>query len=183
MQIVIDTERISRRGLSINEYLTLYSIYQKQNNKSIDYTDRKVDYLSLASKGYISIDGATVSLLPRSLYLIEGIGRDYTQLATAIRECFPKGSKDGKYPWRGTIKILVDKLRKLDKSHGMADYNNDQILAVCRDYVSQFNVMTMDRGMQIAPYFVEKEGNSTLMSWLEKEDEPSIQTNSMEIKL
>lgn len=183
MQIIIDTERISRRGLSINEYLTLYSIYQQQNGRSIDYTDRKVDYLSLASKGYISIDGATVSLLPRSLYLIEGIGRDYTQLAIAIRECFPKGSKDGKYPWRGTIKILVDKLRKLDKGHGMSDYTNDKIVSVCREYVGQFNLNTMDRGMQIAPYFIEKEGNSTLMAWLEKEDEPMVSNQSMEIKL
>lgn len=183
MQIIIDTERLSRRGININEYLLLLSIYYKQNNKSIDYIERKADYLSLQSKGYLSLDGAMVSLLPRSLYLIEGIGRDYVQLATDIRECFPKGSKDGKYPWRGTIKIIVDKLRKLDKGHGMGDYTNDKIIAVCREYVNQFNHMTMDRGMQIAPYFIEKDGNSTLMAWLEKEDEPAIQTNSMEIKL
>jgi hypothetical protein len=183
MQIIIDTERLSRRGININEYLLLLSIYSQQNNKSIDYIERKADYLSLQSKGYLSLDGAMVSLLPRSLYLIEGIGRDYTQLATDIRECFPRGSKDGKYPWRGTIKIIVDKLRKLDKGHGMGDYTNDQILTSCREYVSNFNQMTMDRGMQIAPYFIEKDGNSTLMAWLEKEDEVITTTKSMEIKL
>jgi len=183
MQIIIDTDRIAKRGLNINEYLSLLLIYSKQNNKDLDYIERKVDYLSLATKGYLSINGATVSLLPRALYLIEGIGRDYTLLATSIRECFPKGSKDDKYPWRGTIKILVDKLRKLDKGHGMADFTNEQIIAVCKEYVDKFNPMTMDRGMQIAPYFIEKEGNSALMSWLEKEDDVKIERKSMEIKL
>ena len=183
MQIIIDTDKLTKRGISINEYLLLLSIYHQQNNRSIDYIERRADYLSLQSKGYLSLDGAMVSLLPRALYLIEGIGRDYTQLANSIRECFPKGSKDGKYPWRGTIKIIVDKLKKLDKGHGMGDYTNDQILAVCKEYVDQFNHMTMDRGMQIAPYFIEKDGNSTLMAWLEKEDEVVIITKSMEIKL
>jgi len=183
MQITIDTERITRRGLSINEYLSLLAIYSKQNGKSIDYMERKVDYLSLSSKQYVLIDGGTVSLLPKALFLIEGIGRDYTQLATSIRECFPRGSKDGKYPWRGTIKILVDKLKKLDKGHGMADYTIDKIVAVCSNYVAQFNEQTIDRGMQIAPYFIEKDGNSGLMAWLEKEDEPSVNRKSMEIRL
>jgi len=183
MQIIIDTERLKKRDINVNEYLLLFSIYSQQNGRSIDYMERKADYLSLSSKGYISIDGAMVNLLPRSLYLIEGIGRDYTQLATDIRECFPKGSKDGKYPWRGTIKSLVDKLRKLDKGHGMGDYANEQIVAVCKNYTDQFNLMTMDRGMQIAPYFIEKDGNSTLMAWLEKEDEVITTTKSMEIKL
>ena len=183
MQIIIDTDKLTKRNISINEYLLLLSIYHQQNNRSIDYAERRADYLSLQSKGYLSLDGAMVSLLPRSLYLIEGIGRDYTQLANDIRECFPKGSKDGKYPWRGTIKIIIDKLRKLDKGHGMGDYTNDQILAVCKEYVDQFNHMTMDRGMQIAPYFIEKDGNSTLMAWLEKEDEVITSTKSMEIRL
>lgn len=183
MQIVIDTDKISKRGLSINEYLSLLLIYNKQNGKSIDYSERKADYLSLSAKGYILIDGAMVSLLPRSLYLIEGIGRDYIQLATDVRECFPRGSKDGKYPWRGTIKVIVDRLRKLDKGHGMSDYTNEQIITVCREYVNQFNQMTMDRGMQIASYFIEKEGNSALMAWLEKEDDSIIERKSMEIKL
>jgi hypothetical protein len=183
MQIIIDTERISRRGLNINEYLTLFVIYSKQNNKDVEYTDRRIDYLSLSQKGYILIDGATVKLLPKALYLIEGIGRDYVQLATQIRECFPKGSKDDKYPWRGTIKSIVDKLRKLDKGHGMSDYTSDQVLKACSEYVSKFNQITMDRGMQIAPYFIEKEGSSTLMAWLEKEEEVMIERKSMEIKL
>jgi hypothetical protein len=78
---------------------------------------------------------------------------------------------------------LVDKLRKLDKGHGMADFTNEQIIAVCKEYVDKFNPMTMDRGMQIAPYFIEKEGNSALMSWLEKEDDVKIERKSMEIKL
>ena len=183
MQIIIDTERIDRRGLNINEYLSLISIYSKQNGRSIEYIERRADYLSLASKQYILIDGAIVSLLPKALFLIEGIGRDYVHLATIIRECFPKGSKDGKYPWRGTIKTLVDKLRKLDKGHGMTDYTNDKIIEICNNYVAQFNAQTIDRGMQIAPYFIEKDGNSGLMAWLEKEDEPIVKRESMEIRL
>ena len=183
MIISIDTDKLDRKGISVNEYLTLLSIKFQQSGKSIDYIDRKVDYLSLSSKGYISIDGATVSLLPRAISLIDGKGRDYIELASKIRQIFPTGNKDGKYPWRGTLKSIVDKIKKLDKSYGLSKYSDEDILSACSSYVSKFGFKDMDRGMQIAPYFIEKEGISSLMSWLENKEEIKIESKSWEIKL
>ena len=56
MQLIIDTDKLSKKNLSVNEYLTLLSIYYKSKNNSIDYVDRKVDYFSkLKTHGFISL--------------------------------------------------------------------------------------------------------------------------------
>ena len=182
MQIVIDTDKLSKRDLSVNEYLTLLSIYHKGKNNPINYIDRKVDYFSLQEKQYLLIDGSSVALTIKSIRLIEGVGRDYTILAISIRDQFPKGSKGGKYPWKGTVKAIADKLKKLDKSFGLSEYSDQQIIDSVRNYVNRFTLADMDRGMQIATYFIEKDGDSSLMAWLNMEPEQQ-QTKSMEIRL
>lgn len=182
MVITIDLDRINKRGLTVNEYLTILSIYYKGKNNPISFTERKLDYFSLQQKQYLEIDGSTVRLTPMSIALLEGSGRDYLALAISIRSEFPKGSKGGKYPWRGTLKSIVDKLKKLDKSNDLANHSDEEIIQVVRQYVNRFTMSDMDRGMQIAPYFIEKDGESSLMAWLTMEDE-EVKTKSMEIKL
>ena len=183
MQIIIDIDKIEKKGLSVNEYITLLSIYYKTKSIKINYLDRKADYFSLRDKGFIVINGSSVVLTPESIVLIEGRGRDYIQLATSIREIFPKGTKNGKYPWKGTVKAIVEKLKKLDKSYGMSEYSDEEILNITKRYVNRFSFTDMDRGMQIATYFVEKDGDSSLMSWLSMEEQKFESKASMEIKL
>ena len=182
MQIVIDTDKLIKRDLSVNEYLTLLSLYQKNISREINYSPKKNDFLTLNAKGYLNISGSSVALTDKALRLILGQERDYNQLAISIRDIFPKGSKNGKYPWKGTVKTIADKLKKLDKSHGLNEFSDQEILSVVVRYVNRFSLADMDRGMQIAPYFIEKEGDSSLMAWLNMEDE-KIDTKSMEIKL
>lgn len=182
MVIQIDLDKLKKRDLSVNEYLTMLSIYYEGRKQSINYTNRKCDYFTLSSKEYIIIDGSTVNLTQKAINTIEGSGRDYVTLALAIREVFPKGSKGGKYPWRGTVKSIVDRLKKLDKTQNLSDYSNEDILKVVNSYVNRFSLTDMDRGMQISSYFIEKDGESSLMSWLGME-EPEINSKSMEIRL
>jgi len=182
MQIIIDLDKLNKNKISINEYITLLSVYYKTKDIQIDYTDRKSDYFTLRDKGFLEINGSSVILTPQSITLLEGRGRDYVQLAISIRELFPKGSKAGKYPWKGTIKSIVEKLKKLDKSHGLNDFSDEEIISAVDKYINRFSLADMDRGMQIAPFFIEKEGNSSLMAWLSMEEQ-SFETKSMEIKL
>jgi len=182
MQIIIDLDKLNKKDLSVNEYITLLSVYYKTKELQINYIDRKSDYFTLRDKGYLVINGSSVVLTPQSVTLIEGRGRDYLQLAISIRDLFPKGSKAGKYPWKGTIKTIVEKLKKLDKSHDMSDFTDGEIVEAVYKYVNRFSLADMDRGMQIAPFFIEKEGNSSLMAWLSMEEQ-SFETKSMEIKL
>lgn len=181
MQLTIDLDKLSTKDLSVNEYLTLLSVYYKTKAITIPYTDRKMDYFSLQEKKYLVISGNSVSLTPKALSLMGIFGRDYVSLAMDIRSIFPKGSKAGKYPWKSTVKSLTDKLKKLDKSFGMSEYTDEQILAVVNQYVGRFTSTDMDRGMQIASYFVEKDGESALMAWLQME--PEKEFKSTEIKL
>ena len=182
MNISIDTDKLKKRGISVNEYMTLLSVYYKGKGLSIDYVDKKSDYFSLRDKGFLVINGSSVVLSEPAITLIEGRGRDYIQLAITIREMFPKGLKGGKYPWKGTVKVIADKLKKLDKSHGLSEYSDAEIAEAVYKYVNRFSMADMDRGMQIAPYFVEKDGDSSLMSWLQVEEQ-KFESKSMEIKL
>lgn len=183
MIITVDLDRLNKRSLSINEYLTILSIYYKGKNIPINYTERKSDYFSLQEKEYLEINGSIVRLTLKSIALLEGSGRDYVQLAMSIRAIFPKGSKGGKYPWKGTVKAIVDRLKKLDKNYDLSDYSDEDILKVVTSYVNRFTMSDMDRGMQIATYFIEKDGDSSLMSWLSMEESEEIKTKSMEIRL
>lgn len=182
MQIIIDTDKLSKKQLSVNEYITLLSVYYKSKGVKIDYIDKKSDYFTLRDKGFITINGSSVILSSSAITLIEGRGRDYIQLAITIREMFPKGLKGGKYPWKGTIKVIADKLKKLDKSHGLSEYSDAEIAEAVYKYVNRFSLSDMDRGMQIASYFIEKDGDSSLMSWLQVEEQ-KFESKSMEIKL
>jgi hypothetical protein len=171
MQLIIDLDKLDKRGLTVNEYLTLLSIYYKGKDIPINYIDRKADYFALQGKKYLEINGSTVSLTPISMSLLAPAGRDYVGLAMAVREQFPKGSKAGRYPWKGVVKTLVEKLKKLDKAYGMDEFSDEDIIRSTTLYVSRFTQNDMDKGMQIAPYFLEKDGNSSLMSWLQMEPE------------
>lgn len=182
MQIIIDLDKLDKKNLSVNEYITLLSVYYKTKDIQINYIDRKTDYFTLRDKGFIVINGSSVILTPQSILVIEGRGRNYVQLTESIREQFPKGLKSGKYPWKGTVKSIVDKLKKLDKSHGLSEYSDNDIIKVVSSYVNRFSLTDMDRGMQIAQFFIEKDGNSSLMAWLTMEEQ-TYETKSMEIKL
>lgn len=172
MNIIIDTAKLSRRGLSINEYLALIKIYNILKGKDIVYTERKGDYISLADKGYVIIEDGNVILTNKALSLIQGRSRDYESLAVIIRELFPKGKKNNKWPWKSTIKSIVTKLKKLDNHYGMSEYSDDAVVNATKSYIGSFTLTDMDAGMSLANYFVEKDDNSLLMGILEDAEEP-----------
>jgi len=103
-------------------------------------------------------------------------------VAKKLREIWPAGEKDGKYPWRDTVSNIAKRLefawltlvpeRKFDEN---------QILTVARKYVAQFQDDT--KYMRILKYFILKQdrligpdgkihikNSSTLISMLESED-------------
>ena len=106
----------------------------------------------------------------------------WQNIAKHLREIWPAGEKDGKYPWRDSISNIAKRLefawltlvpdRKLDEN---------QILIVARKYVSQFQDDT--KYMRTLKYFILKQdkligpdgkihvkNSSTLISMLESED-------------
>ena len=79
----------------------------------------------------------------------------FTSLAKSLRELWPPGEKDGKYPWRESVNNLADRLKMLWKFRGLGDYSLGACLRVARRYVAQYENDT--RYMQTLKYFVMKQ--------------------------
>ena len=80
----------------------------------------------------------------------------FTELAEKLRELWPAGEKEGKYPWRDSVPNIRKRLMEMwftrfkDKSYTM-----DQCLAAARHYLAQFdNDVTY---MKILKYFILKQ--------------------------
>lgn len=80
----------------------------------------------------------------------------FEQLATALRDLWPSGEKDGKYPWRDSVPNLVKRLQFLWKDRQLADkYSIDDCLVAARRYLAQFE--TNIKYMQVLKYFIFKQ--------------------------
>lgn len=80
----------------------------------------------------------------------------FTEVATALRELWPAGEKDGKWPWRDSVSNLSRRLEfmwttLLTGKH----YTQEQVLLVARKYLNQFENDT--KYMQLLKYFIFKQ--------------------------
>ena len=81
----------------------------------------------------------------------------FTELASKLRELWPPGEKDGKYPWRDSVKNLATRLKILWKERGLEKYkyNLNECLQVAQRYLAQFNENT--KYMKTLKYFIYKQ--------------------------
>ena len=80
----------------------------------------------------------------------------YTELAKALRELWPAGEKDGKYPWRDSVMNLSRRLESLWVARNLGEYPIETCLMVARKYLAQYADNT--KYMQTLPYFILKQG-------------------------
>lgn len=85
------------------------------------------------------------------------------KVAKGLRELWPSGEKDGKYPWRDSITNLVKRLEFIWTERDLGDkYTVEDCLRAGRRYLAQFQ--NDKKYMQILKYFIfkqEKSGIST----------------------
>lgn len=129
---------------------------------SSDITDLNIIIRSFEKRGLLKIIGTdpiNLSLRPLGLELIgEEKVDDIIELASKIRELFPKGVKSGGYLVRSSEGDIADKLRKFFKKH---KYSHEKVLKATENYVNR----KRNEGwayMQRAIYFIEKDGSSNL---------------------
>lgn len=99
----------------------------------------------------------------------------FENLANQLRELFPKGYKDGKYAWRGSTKIIADRLAIAESKFG--EFSDEQAIEATKRYVKAYDNGN-EPGMRILPYFIIKakkedgltELVSDLMSYIENKD-------------
>lgn len=80
----------------------------------------------------------------------------FTQLAKALRELWPAGEKDGKYPWRDSVSNLARRLETLWAARNMQEVPIETCLMVARRYLAQYENST--KYMQTLKYFILKQG-------------------------
>lgn len=79
----------------------------------------------------------------------------FTELAEKMRELWPPGEKDGKYPWRDSVSNLSRRLKLLWDERGIKDKSIDDCLVVARKYLAQFE--NNAKYMQTLKYFIMKQ--------------------------
>lgn len=116
----------------------------------------------LQREGFIKITDSQIILRPLGEELL-GVNNktgDLLVLAEKMREMFPKGIKSGGYPIRSNVYDIADKLKKFMKKH---NYSSEIILKATSQYLKRKEAEGWNF-TQIAVYFIEKNGMSTLAS-------------------
>lgn len=88
--------------------------------------------------------------------IVKENGQSYfTSLAMGLRKLWPPGEKDGKYPWRDSVKNLTERLKLLWQLRGLREYPEETVLSVARRYLAQYENNT--KYMMLLKYFIMKQ--------------------------
>lgn len=183
--ICLSKEGCQKNNISIGEVLLLLSIH---NNVDLDLAQKE-----LIKKGYITANMNDLfqqigwRLTNKGAEIIDSVIIDsdknqqpedkLVQLATRLKEIFPKGKKDGtNYYWADGVALIVRRLKLFFKKYGDA-YSDEQIIQATLKYVEGFNGNYTY--MRLLKYFIfkekigaagEVEGDSELISYIENAD-------------
>lgn len=156
MKITINEEVCKKHNLSVEETIGLLFVRLTQNaHKEIDklINDEKVvndlltDEILITQRWNDEVD----SIILESDDSIPN-EEELRELASKMREMFPKGFKIGSAAWRGNVRELTIRLQKFYKLYG--NYKPEQILDATKRYVQSFNGDYTK--MRILKYFILK---------------------------
>lgn len=156
MKITINEEVCKKHNLSVEETIGLLFVRLTQNaHKEIDklINDEKVvndlltDEILITQRWNDEVD----SIILESDDSIPN-EEELRELASKMREMFPKGFKIGSAAWRGNVRELTIRLQKFYKLYG--NYKPEEILDATQRYVQSFNGDYTK--MRILKYFILK---------------------------
>lgn len=180
MKLIIDSDACLNNGTCIGEVLLLYEYALKISPESMKQ--------SLIDKGYITNAGdlfGRYTATDKAVKLLDSVLADssvdddtkITELATKLKELYPKGKKEGTNQfWADGVSIIVKRLKIFYKKYGF--YDNDIIIKATEDYIKSFNGDY--RFMKTLKYFLwsekvnkagEVEPTSDLLTYIENAGE------------
>ena len=180
MKLIIDSDACLNNGTCIGEVLLLYEYALKISPESMKQ--------SLIDKGYITSAGNLFdryTATDKAVKLLDNVLADssvdddtkITELATKLKELYPKGKKEGTNQfWADGVSIIVKRLKIFYKKYGF--YDNDTIIKATEDYIKSFNGDY--RFMKTLKYFLwsekvnkagEVEPTSDLLTYIENAGE------------
>lgn len=189
MTISLNKEACSNNSITLGEALLMIAIANKANLEEAEQ--------ALTKKGYITANRNDLfqqvgwRLTNKGTEVIDSVIMDsdkkqepndrLIQLATRLKEIFPKGKKDGtNYYWADGVALIVRRLKLFFKKYGNT-YTDEQIIQATSKYVEGFNGNYTY--MRLLKYFIfkekvgaagEVEGDSELISYIENADQTDI---------
>jgi hypothetical protein len=193
MKIIIDTKVIQVKNINPNYFLNLLALYITK--KSINNSNNKEAIL----KNHITSEGLdannqfiNIKLTQEGVDFIEEVivdseipdsSKKLMELATELKNIFPKGRKEGtNFYWADGVALIVKRLKIFIKKYGDI-YTEEQIIKAAKKYVESFNGDY--RYMKLLKYFIFKEetesSTSDLLTYIENAEEESDLKNNWDI--
>lgn len=180
--VCLNKEAAQQNGITIDEALLMLVIHNKAN---LEGAER-----ALIQKGLITAERNDLfqqvgwRLTNKGTEVLDSVIMDsdkeqepqdrLIQLATKLKEIFPKGKKDGtNYYWADGVALIVRRLKVFFKKYGNK-FTDEQIIKAAEKYVQGFNGNY--QYMRLLKYFIfkekvgangEVEGDSELISYIE----------------
>ena len=180
--ICLNKKAAQQNGITIDEALLMLVIHNKAN---LEGAER-----ALIQKGLITAERNDLfqqvgwRLTNKGTEVLDSVIMDsdkeqepqdrLIQLATKLKEVFPKGKKDGtNYYWADGVALIVRRLKLFFRKYGNK-FTDEQIIQAAEKYVQGFNGNY--QYMRLLKYFIfkekvgangEVEGDSELISYIE----------------
>ena len=180
--VCLNKKAAQQNGITIDEALLMLVIHNKAN---LEGAER-----ALIQKGLITAERNDLfqqvgwRLTNKGTEVLDSVIMDsdkeqepqdrLIQLATKLKEIFPKGKKDGtNYYWADGVALIVRRLKLFFKKYGN-EFTDEQIIQAAEKYVQGFNGNY--QYMRLLKYFIfkekvgangEVEGDSELISYIE----------------
>ena len=184
--VCLNKKAAQQNGITIDEALLMLVIHNKAN---LEGAER-----ALIQKGLITAERNDLfqqvgwRLTNKGTEVLDSVIMDsdkeqepqdrLIQLATKLKEIFPKGKKDGtNYYWADGVALIVRRLKLFFRKYGDT-YTDEQIVQAAEKYVQGFNGNY--QYMRLLKYFIfkekvgangEVEGDSELISYIENADQ------------
>lgn len=166
MEIVLNNPNLVKYDFMEKDAIFLLSLEYPMTRDGIDFLLREEFIVlngvyQLTDKGREAINTFKNTKVKSK---VEKPSLDVTVLATTLRELFPEGRKgETPYYWRGSQAEIEKKLLLFKTKYPAV--SNEDILQATKNYISAFGGNRTY--MQLLKYFIEKDGNSTLLSYVE----------------
>ena len=180
--ICLNKKAAQQNGITIDEALLMLVIHNKANLERAEK--------ALIQKGLITAERNDLfqqvgwRLTNKGTEVLDSVIMDsdkeqepqdrLIQLATRLKEIFPKGKKDGtNYYWTEGVALIVRRLKLFFRKYGNK-FTDEQIIQAAEKYVQGFNGNY--RYMRLLKYFIfkeevgangEVEGDSELINYIE----------------
>ena len=173
MILTIDMSALNESRLSLNGVFICYCIYYNRKDALMDFIESHDKFnvqeiRDLEQDGWIKIINKSEKITFENLQIEEKFRifvEKKTQVVDSLKwinewfDLFPKGVKSCGYYVRSDLNGCKKRMKKFISTH--PEYNEDIIMKATRNYVTRCEYIGFQY-MKLAPYFIEKDGLSTL---------------------